>query len=147
MIPENVKNIKYLVAAPEGQYFDRKSARILPKDILRPIIAFANAGGGIIAIGIEDDGTISGFSGQPDSKINEFKCVSFVELSKTPVRTEYYELPVKNCDGKDDVVLILSVDPSSTRVIRATNGDVFLRYGDKSQKLTFERKRPSNTVS
>ena len=139
MISENIKNIDYLVSTPEGQYFDRKSARILPKDILKPIIAFANAGGGTIVIGIEDDGTVSGFSGQPDSKINEFKNVSFIELSKTPVRTEYYELPVKNCNGNDDVVLILSVDPSNTRVIRAANGDVFLRYGDKSQKLSFEQ--------
>lgn len=33
----------------EGQYFDRKSARIKPKDILQHIIAFANADGGTLA--------------------------------------------------------------------------------------------------
>ena len=40
----------------EGQLFDRKSAKIKPKDILKHIIAFANADGGALAIGIEDDG-------------------------------------------------------------------------------------------
>lgn len=40
----------------EGQYFDRKSARMKPKDVVKHIIAFANVDGGTLVIGIEDDG-------------------------------------------------------------------------------------------
>lgn len=40
----------------EGQLFDRKSAKIKPKDILKHIIAFANADGGALAIGIRERG-------------------------------------------------------------------------------------------
>ena len=46
----------------ENQYFDRKSARIKPLDILKHLVAFANAEGGQLIIGIEDDGTVSGFN-------------------------------------------------------------------------------------
>lgn len=45
----------------ESQYFDRKSARKDANDISRHISAFANASGGKLVIGIEDDGEITGF--------------------------------------------------------------------------------------
>lgn len=45
----------------ENQYFDRKSARIKPNDAARHIVAFANASGGKLVIGIEDSGEITGF--------------------------------------------------------------------------------------
>ena len=53
---EKIFDIDYLKSTPEDQHFDRKSARIQPKDILRHLVAFANAEGGHLVIGIEDDG-------------------------------------------------------------------------------------------
>lgn len=44
----------------EKQEFDRKSARITAATIATPMIAFANADGGLLAIGIEDNGKITG---------------------------------------------------------------------------------------
>lgn len=40
MIIKNITN-QYLIESEENQYFDRKSARIKPVDILRHIVAFA----------------------------------------------------------------------------------------------------------
>ncbi|WP_091847999.1 AlbA family DNA-binding domain-containing protein [Bifidobacterium commune] len=54
-------DIRQLISLEEGQYFDRKSSRIRPKDLARHISAFANASGGTIAIDIEDDGKVTGF--------------------------------------------------------------------------------------
>lgn len=42
----------------ENLYFDRKSARLNAKETARHICAFANASGGKLVIGIEDDGEI-----------------------------------------------------------------------------------------
>lgn len=58
---------------PEGQYFDRKSARIKPEDAVRHVIAFANASGGQLVIGIEDDGTITGFRRENAKPIESFE--------------------------------------------------------------------------
>lgn len=43
----------------ESDYFDRKSARLKPKDVQDPAIAFANAEGGTLVIGIEDSGKVA----------------------------------------------------------------------------------------
>lgn len=60
----------------ERQMFDRKSAKIDAKALSTPIIAFANADGGLIAVGIEDDGTITGIDDHT-SNINELLRVPF----------------------------------------------------------------------
>ena len=67
MLPK-ILTLEYLSNEKEGQYLDRKSARIKPSDIARHIVAFANANGGVLAIGIEDNGEITGFNNK-DSKL------------------------------------------------------------------------------
>ena len=54
------QELEYLIAAPEGQTLEWKSPRIHPRDLATTFIAFANADGGRLLIGIEDDGTVSG---------------------------------------------------------------------------------------
>lgn len=71
MIIKNITN-QYLIESEENQYFDRKSARIKPADILRHIVAFANANGGVLVVGIEDNGEITGFDCMNAHKVNEF---------------------------------------------------------------------------
>ena len=51
--------------------FDRKSARIDSKTLAITIIAFANVDGGRIAIGVEDDGTLTEVDGNTEH-VNEF---------------------------------------------------------------------------
>ena len=55
-------SIEKLQNSSEGQYLDRKSARLAPKELAKHISAFANAEGGIIVLGIEDDGRITGLT-------------------------------------------------------------------------------------
>ncbi len=49
------QGLSYWQFAPESQYLDRKSARKKPLELLRHLIAFANAEGGQLVIGIEDE--------------------------------------------------------------------------------------------
>ena len=46
--------IEEILSKEENQTFDRKSINISPKDLAIPIVAFANADGGDIAIGITE---------------------------------------------------------------------------------------------
>ena len=48
--------IAQICGAVESPLFDRKSARIDAKTLAIHLIAFANADGGMIAVGVEDDG-------------------------------------------------------------------------------------------
>lgn len=61
-VPVLSNDIDVLAHTREGQYFDRKSARIKPNDLAKIIAAMANSAGGKVAIGIEDNGTATGFS-------------------------------------------------------------------------------------
>lgn len=130
--------LKYIQYEKENQYLDRKSARKNPKEISRHIIAFANANGGLLVIGVEDDGRITGFEKVGINKIDEFKRIPF-EYLKSPVRLKCEEIQVKNHNGKDDWILIYQIEPSSRRVIRSTSDDVYLRIGDQSRQLTHEQ--------
>ena len=125
-------SIDYLCNEKEGQYFDRKSARIKPTDLAKQLIAFSNANGGILAVGIEDDGTITGFNYEKAYSINEFLYVPFSSCKgNLKVETD-----IRKVDGKE--ILLFFIDPSENNVIRATDDKVYLRIGDKTQLLTHE---------
>ena len=72
--------------AVESPLFDRKSARIDAKTLAIHLIAFANADGGMIAVGVEDDGTITGIDGHAEH-INELLRAPF-DFCKPSVRVE-----------------------------------------------------------
>ena len=136
---EKIFDIDYLKSTPEGQYFDRKSARIQPKDILRHLIAFANAEGGHLVIGIEDDGEVTGFSGPRAKPIEDFQSIPY-QLKQTPISFSDKIISVINSSGKEDCVLLISVNPSVDRVIISTNDETFLRQGDRSVPLSHEQR-------
>lgn len=122
---------------PEGQTFDRKSYRIEPKALSVVLSAMANADGGLVAVGIEDGGDISGVD-RHIAHINSLLCVprDFC-IPALEVTTEY--LPCINSDGNPDHILLFRVEQDGR--LHATVGDeVFLRVGDKSQKLGFEER-------
>lgn len=129
--------IQFLKTEKENQYFDRKSARVDAKDVARHISAFANGSGGILVIGVEDKGEITGFSGIGTDKLDKFKAVSYDFLSSTPiVKTEIID--VVNTSLKKDFILVYHIEPSLKRVIRTTADEVYLRVGEQSRRLCHE---------
>jgi len=122
-----LNEVSFYCLESENQFFDRKSARIKPLDIIRHLVAFANAEGGQLAIGIENDGKITGFNYDGAHKIDEYKNICFTELKETPLSVNFDVLKAKNENGKNDEILIISVDMSSDRVIKSHDGKVFLR--------------------
>lgn len=125
----------------EGQYFDRKSARIKPEDAVRHIIAFANASGGQLIIGIEDDGTVTGFRRENAKPIESFEQLPITLCAPAPV-AQARRVPCVNDAGEDDVVLVLDVAPSSNHVVeKRLGGDVYLREADNSVRLDREQVR------
>ena len=73
-------DIHTLQHQPEGQQFDRKSFRIDAKSLAVILVAFANADGGDVVIGIEDDGRITGINGN-DDHLNELLRAPFDSVS------------------------------------------------------------------
>ncbi len=125
--------IDYLCYEKEGQYLDRKSARIKTTSLAQHISAFANANGGTLVIGIEDDGEITGLDCDKATNINELLDVP-LSLCEAPVK---YETEIRKIDDKE--ILIFNIEPSNNKVIRTSKKEVYLRIGDKSKKLDHEQ--------
>ncbi|KFI56236.1 ATP-binding protein [Bifidobacterium callitrichos] len=125
----------------EGQYFDRKSARIKPEDVSRHLIAFANASGGQLVIGIEDDGRITGFKRDNARSVESFEQIPITQCAPTP-QVSARRVPCVNTAGESDMILVLDVAPSSNHVVaKRSNGDVYLREADRSVLLDREQVR------
>lgn len=131
MMIKSITN-QYLLENEENQYFDRKSARIKPSDIVRHLVAFANANGGILVIGIEDDGTVSGFDYEGAHSINEFLEVPY--LIDGNIKVAHDERIVNN-----KTILLFEIESSDNYVIKTREQKVFLRVGDKSKLLNHEQ--------
>ncbi len=134
-----VDEIEIYSKSKENQFFDRKSARIKPLDILKHLVAFANAEGGKLVIGIEDNGDISGFTCKGAHSIDEYRNIFLTELRETPINPKFEVMPVINLYGKEDNILVISVGISSDRVIKSYDGKVYLRQNDASRELNFEQ--------
>lgn len=137
-----IQTLAYYQFSLENQYLDRKSARKKPQELLKHLIAFANADGGQLVIGIEDekqDNIITGFKDGRAYPIDDFKKIDH-EMRETPLDLSLEEIPVLNHKGEDDLILVISVELSSNRVIAAPNDEVYLRQGDESVKLSYEQR-------
>lgn len=103
-------DLEYIRHTTEFQVFDRKSVRIEPKALAVPIIAMANADGGVIALGVEDDGALTGVDGDVKSLNDLLRvpfdyCVPSVQL--TPEKIE-----VTDVKGKPNHIVLLHIDRS-----------------------------------
>lgn len=126
---------------PEGHRFDRKSARKDADEIAKHVMAFANAAGGRLVVGIEDDGVITGFKREKAHAIESFEQAHVTELAPAPrVKTE--RVRVVNDKGDDDQILVMDVACSEDQVVRRRkDGKVSLRQGDKSVWLDYNQIR------
>ena len=128
--------LDYLCNARENQNYDRKKSSISETELANHIAGMANADGGIIAVGIADNGKIIGLNNYPN-KINQFrKCIQY--LNAEP-EIKYEELKVKNYKEEDDIILLLHISISLNKLIRNQKDEVYLRRGDSTIKLTDEQ--------
>ena len=134
--------IEEILSKEENQTFDRKSINISPKDLAIPIVAFANADGGDIAIGITDKNRrIEGIDFET-KKLNELLRVPF-DFCNPTIKVGIEKVPCVDENGRKNHVLVMHVD-ASPQVHANQADDVFLRVGDKSKLQTFEERLQLN---
>jgi len=137
-LPTSDARIDDLLKRKEGQLFDRKSLQIKPRGFASHLIAFANADGGEIAIGIANNGEIEGIRGR-EHRVNELTQAS-IDLCIPPIRLRSRSIVCINRNGEDDSIILIEIEQSE-RVHTTTNGDTYLRIGDESRRLSHEQQR------
>lgn len=125
----------YLRNTKENLYFDRKRAKYSLQDLANEIASFANANGGVIALGVTDEGVFEGFNIYGDTKLNECQKVSYTYLNPAPIcKNEIVE--IENSKKEKDCILLIHIEPSVDYIVRNNKDEVYLRQGDSSIKLT-----------
>lgn len=126
-----------LALIPEDQWFERKSARIQPKDLATSLIGFANAEGGLVIVGIAD-GIVEGTDS--DARRRNAQMQAHIDFCAPPVRAEARLVPCVGSAGNEDHLLAIEVEPGEV-VHASQRDDVFLRVGDESRRLSFAQRQ------
>ena len=122
----------------EDQTFDCKSIQIEPKALAIPIVAFANADGGVIAIGVSDKTRKIEGVDQHTEKLNELLRVP-LDFCNPSVSITTDLVPCTDKDGNDNHILLMYI-PASSELHANQADEAFMRVGDKSRKLSFEER-------
>src|SRR6187549_574403 len=116
--PLQVQQLRKLVAAGEGSTLEFKRKATYPEKIVREIIAFANTKGGILLLGIGDDGTVPGLK-HPEEEVYAMNQA----LKKVKPALRYIEtfVPI----GNSRTVIQYEVLESETKPHYLMNGEAF----------------------
>lgn len=124
-----------LVKVVEDQWFDRKSARVAPRDLAEALVAFANAEGGLIVVGLHG-GQVEELQSARESALRQ----AAMDYTSPTVRVKAERLEILGSRGESSHLLLLDVQPSDV-VHETSKGECFLRVGDESRKLTYTQRQ------
>ena len=137
-LPE--EDAEKIVATPEGHFSDVKSKAIAPAKLSRSISAFANAAGGELIIGIDENTrtkvrTWNGFDEVEDANAHLALFEEIYPLSDG-LRVQFYSSPSNSG-------YVLSVQcPKTIRLVPSSDGTLYLRRGAQNlPQKTDEQKR------
>ena len=130
--------IEEITTRKECQTFDCKSIQIDPKALAIPIVAMANADGGVLAIGVSDKTRrIEGVDGN-EEKLNELLRVPF-DFCNPSVKVKCEYMPCTDFEGRENRILLMHI-PASVQLHTNQADECFMRVGDKSKKLNFDER-------
>ena len=120
-------DLEALARQEEGQFFDRKSLwdgapgskrvrdrRAVRDEIAAHVAAFANADGGVLILGVEDDGTVTGH-GYPDEAIQ-----GFLDVPSKRLQPPQGHGSTGTAAGKQ--IVVFQVEPAPTAVMVTGDG-------------------------
>lgn len=129
LLPE-AERADALTSGRESQWFERKGARTQPRAIADAMIGMANADGGLIAVGIDDDGRLDGVSPAQENALRN----AAQRFTAPPVRHAFEITEVQRPNGARASVALIEVQ-ASEYVHRNVQDEVYLRVGDENRKL------------
>lgn len=125
----------------EDRRLERKPAGIHFDDLGGYLSMWANSPpeGGLIVIGMEDDGAFSGCARLPSERLNDIEAVGHTFCPDARYQTK--RIPVTSAKGKSDFVVLFRVVYRQDKLVRTNRNESFIRRGDKRVKLSEEERR------
>jgi len=130
--------IKSLAKQGEGQRLEFKKKVNHPEKVVKELVAFANADGGTLLLGVDDDGTASGV------RAVEGELFALEESIRKLIRPQlFYSSEIVKVNEKKGLAVV-TVEPSSGKVYRVRSNDdgkkgkAYIRRKDKSIQASKE---------
>jgi ATP-dependent DNA helicase RecG len=125
----------------EDDRVEWKSARYPARDLADYLSMWANTqpNGGLIIVGIEQDGLISGCSGIGTAKVSDLQSSCYEHCPDANV--EFHRIPATRSDGSPDYVLAIRVLYRPDRLVETVRHEAFVRAGRRKRRLTEDEKR------
>ena len=125
----------------EDRRIERKPAGIHSRALGEYFSMWANTvpDGGLIFVGVEDDGSISGCSHLSQNDLNDREKAGRSYCPDS--RSDSKRVVVVNMDGETDFILAIRVFYREDKVVADVSGNVFTRIGDEKRKLSAEEIR------
>lgn len=124
----------------EDRRLERKRVSVQPKALAEYLSMWSNTQphGGILLVGVEDGGAISGCKQTSQTHKNALE-------NLTPLcpdaRWACKEVPVKNEDGESDFILAYRVEYRADKVVETSGGESFIREGSSKLRIGESLKR------
>lgn len=125
-----------LIAAGENSGVEFKRDDVRPEQLAREVVALANFRGGVLLLGVEDDGAVTGIT-RPDAEtwIMDTVLARYVHPQILPW---YEEVPFP--DGRRVAVLRIGEGTAKPHVLRhGDREDIYIRVGSTSRRATREQ--------
>ena len=125
----------------EDRRIERKTGGIHSQSLGEYFSMWANTSpdGGLIVVGIEDDGSVSGLKTLDHKPLNTLEKCGYDRCPQAFYDTK--RVRIKNEKKEDDFVLLIRVKYHQTRVVETCDGKVFVRRGDSRIEIKKEEER------
>ncbi len=130
-----------LLRLHEDKRLERKPAKTHPQQLGEYFSMWANTApdGGLLLLGVENDGSLSGCSVLSDKELNDREKADAHYCPDS--KTESRRIEVVNKEGYEDCVVLFRTFYLEDRVVADVSRNVFVRKGDEKHKLTIDQIR------
>jgi predicted HTH transcriptional regulator len=132
----DLQELRKLVSKGEGQQLEFKKKVAHPEKVVREVVAFANSKGGILLVGVDDDGNLSGDRFIDEEVFILQKALDELIVPKVPHTVEIIKLNPKKG------VAIFTIPPGIKKPYYVKDaegkGKAFVRVADKSIQASKE---------
>jgi len=126
------KQLKELIKQGEGQTLEFKDDRVHPRSLAETLAAFAAADGGVVLIGVTNDGNIQGVSSFDQVRDN----LVYEAAGRNHCEPQIQPIEVERVETVDSKVVVAVTVPADFETIHSVAGKYFLRVGSRNEPLT-----------
>jgi len=140
------ETIRSLEGASESQYLEFKSSISAGEDddrsewrskIEKEIVAFANASGGVLVFGVDDEGNASPFE-LPEHEVKQ-AVTRFIQNSKPQPEIQIPDPIEIPSEGTDRIVLPVKIEEAARKPILTHDSAIYIRLNDRKSPMSREQ--------